>query len=288
MIEARIDPDFGIEFDSVCSYDYLRFYSSNSTTSIAFRFARSTKLCGSVAPNVTIQSTHRSMTVFFYTDDSVNDRGFKIYYKSVANNSRTKRDTETLRLWQTETTHEQKTADETIGKPPRTKRRISGALKTDKVNWILRKKRSYQNGAYNWVTQGCDLRFGYDYDYADDYDYDYCSDFNSHFSYYADDDYNYDLFGNFDDNLTHYDWAAAYDKSTSTDYSDFKPFVLFSKEEMTYLGTQAKDFIVQCTFDGRECTHQDFHRGAFFSFSAETSSNYIKIKPGVSVMSVHS
>ncbi|XP_075250891.1 epithelial sodium channel subunit alpha-like [Convolutriloba macropyga] len=72
------------------------------------------------------------------------------------------------------------------------------------------------------------------------------------FTYSADDDYNYDLFGNFDDNLTHYDWAAAYDKSTSTDYSDFKPFVLFSKEEMTYLGTQAKDFIVQCTFDGRE------------------------------------
>ena len=171
-----------------------------------------------------------------------------------------------MQLWQTETTQEQNTAGETLGKSPRTKRRISRALKTDKVNWILRKKRSYQNGAYAWVSKGCDLRVDYyDYDYADDYDYDYdyCSDFISHFSYSADDDYNYDLFGNFDDNLTHYDWAAAYDKSTSTDYSDFKPFVLFSKEEMTYLGTQAKDFIVQCTFDGRECTHQDFHRGAF-------------------------
>ena len=64
---------------------------------------------------------------------------------------------------------------------------------------------------------------------------------------------NFDPYSAFGQNMTEYDWRQAYEDSTAADYSDLRPFARFSLPELWFLGTQADDFIAQCTYDGRDC-----------------------------------
>ena len=58
------------------------------------------------------------------------------------------------------------------------------------------------------------------------------------------------------------------------DYSDFQRAVVFEQKLLIELGHQKEDFIVQCTFNGRECnsnfftTYQDSAHGNCFSFNS--------------------
>ena len=69
---------------------------------------------------------------------------------------------------------------------------------------------------------------------------------------------NFDPYSAFDENMAEYDWRQAYDDSTALDYSDLRPFARFPLEELNYFGTQANDFIAQCTYDGRNCDPSQF------------------------------
>merc|ERR1712062_344015 len=63
---------------------------------------------------------------------------------------------------------------------------------------------------------------------------------------------------NSDFNIEQYDWLTAYKISSAFDYSDFETYALFEDFELDYFGTQAEDFIAQCSFDGRDCSWSDF------------------------------
>ncbi|XP_071965394.1 epithelial sodium channel subunit alpha-like [Antedon mediterranea] len=54
------------------------------------------------------------------------------------------------------------------------------------------------------------------------------------------------------------DWRAIYDNSVSQDYSDVVKALNPTKEELRDHGHQARDFILQCTFDKRMCNYTDF------------------------------
>ena len=266
MVEVRIDPDFGVEWGMDCEWDYLLFRDGSSPSSPAFKFSESARLCGYYAPEVTIQTTGPSMTVFFRSDISVTERGFRIYYKSVDTNSRAKRDAEKLVIGPEQNIDLPKKLYEQQELASRAKRRVSEATNVDRVfEPRHRNKRSTDDEIYTWIEYGLDDDEGCDY--FDSFDFHFgsgCSSYNSvpYNDWFL--DYFYDSFGNFDENMTAFNWTDAYQKSTSTDYSDFKPFVLFSREELEYFGTQAKDFIVQCSFDGRDCGHKDFQRSLFY------------------------
>ena len=87
------------------------------------------------------------------------------------------------------------------------------------------------------------------------YDYSYWENYDARYD-------NFDPYEQFDENMAEFDWRSAYDDSTALDYSDIRPFARFPIEDLNYLGTQANDFIVQCTYDGRECSPTQFKRYA--------------------------
>ncbi|XP_006826136.1 epithelial sodium channel subunit gamma-2-like, partial [Saccoglossus kowalevskii] len=47
--------------------------------------------------------------------------------------------------------------------------------------------------------------------------------------------------------------------SSSSDYSDVQNVLKLTKGEINKYGHQAKDFIIQCSFDGITCDYRDFH-----------------------------
>ncbi|XP_041464490.1 degenerin deg-1-like [Lytechinus variegatus] len=56
------------------------------------------------------------------------------------------------------------------------------------------------------------------------------------------------------------DWEGFYRQSTADDFSDLLEVINPSKEELKLLGHQAEDFILQCTFDRRQCNYTDFRQ----------------------------
>ena len=68
----------------------------------------------------------------------------------------------------------------------------------------------------------------------------------------------YDPYDHFDANLQQFDWISAYDQAEKPDFADFRSFALFTQNEVQWFGTQAVDFIAQCTYDGRDCDHTAF------------------------------
>ncbi|XP_038073461.1 amiloride-sensitive sodium channel subunit beta-like [Patiria miniata] len=54
------------------------------------------------------------------------------------------------------------------------------------------------------------------------------------------------------------DWRGFYAKSTADDFSDLVDVANPTREELENLGHQAQDFILQCTFDKRNCSYRDF------------------------------
>nr|XP_054756143.1 amiloride-sensitive sodium channel subunit alpha-like [Lytechinus pictus] len=74
---------------------------------------------------------------------------------------------------------------------------------------------------------------------------------DSDFQYYAD---NWDAVS--DEN----DWLGFYRASRADDYSDFVDVVNPSQSELSDYGHQLEDFVLQCTFDRRQCNiSQDFY-----------------------------
>ena len=65
-----------------------------------------------------------------------------------------------------------------------------------------------------------------------------------------------DLFANFSDN-----YFELYEKSNRDDFSDVRQAVLFDREMIQLTGHQRNDFIVQCSFDNKNC-----HDNAFSEF----------------------
>eukprot|EP00057_Strongylocentrotus_purpuratus_P029394 XP_011683868.1 PREDICTED: amiloride-sensitive sodium channel subunit alpha-like [Strongylocentrotus purpuratus] len=78
---------------------------------------------------------------------------------------------------------------------------------------------------------------------------------NAESSYYSDDEYDYT---DIEDIKDPNDWEALYNHSKASDYTNFKNYVKPTREEMRMLGHQAKDFILQCTFDTEACSYKNF------------------------------
>ncbi|XP_030833219.1 degenerin deg-1 [Strongylocentrotus purpuratus] len=68
-------------------------------------------------------------------------------------------------------------------------------------------------------------------------------------------DYNYDTWDSIEDPN---DWERFYESSTASDFSDFQAVVRPTEEELKKYGHQAKDFILQCTFDTQPCSYKNF------------------------------
>ncbi|XP_075264364.1 uncharacterized protein LOC142356314, partial [Convolutriloba macropyga] len=62
-----------------------------------------------------------------------------------------------------------------------------------------------------------------------------------------------DIFANFTDN-----YFELYDKTNREDYSDVRQAVFFDQEFVQLTGHQRNDFIVQCSFDNKNCKEQAF------------------------------
>ena len=107
------------------------------------------------------------------------------------------------------------------------------------------------DGFFSWPTDNGGLSYGNN-QYPN-----YYGSYSNYDVWYS----SFDPYANFDDqNLTAYDWPKAYDLSEALDYSDFRPFALFTDYELSFFSTQAEDFIAQCTFDGRDCGPEHFKR----------------------------
>ena len=274
VVQIRIDPDFAIEFEPQCHYDYLQFRDGPSEIWPLFRFSYLTRLCGSVAPNISIKSTGSSIFIFFYSDETEQDRGFKIYYRSVTSNSRAKRDVNTYLNPSHLRRHNSFQRFQQISRATRHTSKSRNTDFTDLVFENHRQKRTAGNfsqtylSSYTWVNYDSQSSNSYGssnnrfnpYDENGDITYDY--GFWDYYDYWYD---NYDPYNNFEDDLETYDWIQAYSQSQALDYSDFRNFALFSMKELKYFGTQAEDFVAQCTFDGRDCSYTSFQRGIFLS-----------------------
>ena len=114
-------------------------------------------------------------------------------------------------------------------------------------------------------------------DYSSDYDSDY-------------DDYDYYGVGGYDSGdmrpFSEYnmpatnqfygidDYYSLYKAAKLPDFADFRLAVVFHRSFIKLNGHQRKDFIIQCTFDGRECSenmfkaYQDPYYGNCFSFNS--------------------
>ncbi|XP_077862884.1 uncharacterized protein LOC144345072, partial [Saccoglossus kowalevskii] len=55
------------------------------------------------------------------------------------------------------------------------------------------------------------------------------------------------------------DWKGFLTFSSAPDLSDLRDVIKLSAKEMSVYGHQAEDFIIQCSFDEKKCTHRDFH-----------------------------
>lgn len=73
---------------------------------------------------------------------------------------------------------------------------------------------------------------------------------DSDFQYYAD---NWDMVTSGDD------WTGFYMSSRADDYSDFVDVVNPTRAELTDYGHQLEDFVLQCTFDRRQCNIRLVH-----------------------------
>ena len=249
IVELTFDNNFGIEAsnDGHCAYDYLQIRNGATESSPAFFFSSGSKLCGYTAPPNPIQSTGQYMLLLFHTDNSVQDIGFKISYKSVTPSARARRDLLTRNL--------------TI--PPADGVAFNLALypEQDDKKELRRERRSsgsgysssYPYGGSSSYTWGSGSGTGGYYG-STTYDSNFWDNYNSWYD-------SFDPYANFDnDGLSEYNWPKAYELSEALDYSDLRPFALFSNEEVRFFGTQANDFIAQCTFDGRVCNGESFHQ----------------------------
>ncbi|XP_054773906.2 uncharacterized protein LOC129281999 isoform X1 [Lytechinus pictus] len=94
---------------------------------------------------------------------------------------------------------------------------------------------------------------------------------SSYWNYWFDDwdSWGSDLFGSFQFEFDDYydwadlvqgesDWQGFYDNSRSEDFSDIIDVANPTKDELEELGHQPEDFILQCTFDKRNCNYTDF------------------------------
>ena len=251
IVELTFNSHIGIDAsnDGGCSYDYLQIRNGAFESSAAFFFSSGNKLCGYTAPSSPIQSTGQYVHVLSFADNSVQDDGFQITYKSVTPSARARRDLLTRNL----IIHP---ADGLVFNLPLHPEQF------DKKE-LKRERRSYGSGtggggsSYTWSG-------GADGD-SNPYYWDNYHDWYDGFYPYA----------NFDNNdLSQYNWPKAYGLSKALDYSDLRPFALFSNEEVGFFGTQGNDFIAQCTFDGRICNSESFQQfqnpefGNYYAFNS--------------------
>ncbi|XP_071794507.1 uncharacterized protein [Asterias amurensis] len=73
-------------------------------------------------------------------------------------------------------------------------------------------------------------------------------------------EFHYEQFYDWGDMTDPNDWQGFYDRSQSADYSDFLEMVNPSRAELRDLGHEAEDLIVQCTYDKRKCSYENFHQ----------------------------
>ncbi|XP_022106909.1 degenerin deg-1-like [Acanthaster planci] len=96
------------------------------------------------------------------------------------------------------------------------------------------------------------------------------------------DDFEYDSYYNWDGVTDENDWRGFYDRSTADDFSDLIDIANPTREELEVLGHQAQDFILQCTFDKRNCSYRDFRvfqntdYGNCFTFNHGTGNSKVR------------
>ena len=296
IVEVTISSNFDIETssDGYCNYDYLQFRNGDKSTDSAFRFSGVNRLCGKTAPTGAIKSSGRHMWIRFFADYSVQHTGFEITYKSSTPSSRARRDL-TDQILAIAPNNDEKQ----FNQPPFNKKdkKMRNRFKRETVSQrplkgsfqhLLDRQPRQVDGSDSdsspsysssgWApspSSGTGSYQSYSYYHYGDISYDsgFWSNYDTWYS-------NFDPYENFDDNMTEYDWQAVYEQSTALDYSDFGPFALFEDVELEFFGTQAEDFIAQCTFDGRECYPSSFQRvpnskyGNCYAFNSIYSSEF--------------
>ncbi|XP_033634311.1 uncharacterized protein LOC117295705 [Asterias rubens] len=73
-------------------------------------------------------------------------------------------------------------------------------------------------------------------------------------------EFHYEQFYDWGDMTDPNDWQGFYERSQSADYSDFLEMVNPSRAELRDLGHEAEDLILQCTYDKRKCSYENFHQ----------------------------
>ena len=251
VVQVEFDTNkFNIEeADGGCPYDYVRFYNRMSADNfVSIEVNGKQKICGATAPTNPIKSTSQTMTAHFFSDGSVQLEGFQVTYTSVSPSS--------ARRARREVSDSEEGADQVEPEAESSATTSEGGIKTDKKTARdkkrqLRRRRRSTSGSGTVSGSGTGSSHNFYNDYGE-LSYDRLWE-------------NYDAFYNafnpfksIPDALEEFDWLTLYDKSTSADYSDLRAFALFTEDEIYWFGTQAVDFIAQCTFDGRDCDVSSF------------------------------
>ena len=259
-----------------CSYDFLQLRDGSAVGSPVIKVDGKTRVCGPDIPKrKTYTSTNETLTIIFRTDDSQNMKGYRISFKAMVKNSRTRRQTD---LSFTDLVLVEKFS--------------SMSKKKDKHNVSHRSRRSDISDS-DYSSEGGSLDYGKNTtdssesgDYANYYssgvnDYNY--DYNMLEDSYDEDDM---AMQNPGDGMTNKnsdkqfygldsnDYFSLYQASLLPDFSDFRSAVVLHKDLIKLNGHQKGDFIIQCTFDGHKCsedffkTYQDPFFGNCFSFNS--------------------
>ena len=201
------------------------------------------RLCGTEAPSQPITSTGQNLLVTFQSDGSVQAKGFQITYRSVAS-SRARRSVGSNSTSSNSSSSSNSTASASTS---------GSTASPDTGNSSSSASAGFTWGASSSSPSSASSPTSFVNSYGDlTYDSSFWLNYDAWYSSWDP----YAAFGN----LSEYDWVKAYDSSTALDYSDFRFFALFLPEEIKWFGTQAEDFIAQCTFDGRECQSTAFER----------------------------
>ena len=213
--------------------DFLQFFDGDSDRATPLPLSGKNRICGSTAPSGTITSTSNFMFITFRSDRSGSALGFQI---TVTHSSARKR---------RDVANE---PQELLTGPSVEKRRRAKRFAQKKA------KRLRRAAANVDLDSKLQKRSTNEDDYDDSYNYDSASFWDNYDQWYN----NLDPYAHFPSDLEAHDWMTVYIDSKKPDYADLREFALFTINEMKWFGTQAVDFIAQCTFDGRDCDHEAF------------------------------
>ena len=228
-------------------FDYLEVFDGTSSENEPISFGGHDQICGFSVPETgPRKSSGSTVTIVFVSDDSTNAKGFRLTYKSVPS-SRKRRNVDSI-VSRNEVFEPRKNSN-------------SGFFTNQSSGKMTQKTEiGIQNERYK-RTASSDGRSNDD---ASEPGYVSEEDYEENYANSAESSNFYNLSGYF----------ALWKASELPDYSDFREVVIFPQDIIRSIGYQKNDFIVQCTYDGRECsseyfkTFQDPYFGNCFSFNS--------------------